>query len=459
MQTILRTGRAVAFLLISASAIAAVPAEEAKQLGTTLTPWGAEKAGNKEGTITAYSPTELLKPPPGYNPKTPGIRPDPYAAEKPLFSITAQNADRYADQLSDGVKAMLKRYPTFRLDVYPTHRTAQYPAYVQENSLKNAIACKTFNAGLQLEGCFGGVPFPIPKTGNEVMWNHLAHYTSPSYLGTMHQYMIDSSGTVNLQGENRVWMEYPFFYGDRKSVMPGDSPYWMVRADTVAPARKAGDKVVIVDYVDSLKQGRRAWQYLPGQRRVKMSPDLQYDTPNPQSGGSAVMDETQLFLGAQDRYDFKLIGKREMLIPYNTFKYLDQTVCPNAKRLTKNHYNPDCMRWELHRVWEIDATLRPGMRHLYPKRKFYFDEDMPGGGLGDSFDSSGNPYRVSMVTYVPWYETPDQGNTDLNLVFDLSTGAYMIGFDSGPVGGLYPNPERPATRFFTGDAMAADGVR
>jgi hypothetical protein len=446
-------------LAASTVAFSAVGADEAKQLGTTLTPWGAEKAGNKEGTIPAHSSTDLLKPPPGYNPKTPGIRPDPYAGEKPVFSITAQNMDRYADQLSDGVKAMLKKYPTFRLDVYPTHRTAQYPAYVQENSLKNATACKTFNAGLQLEGCYGGVPFPIPKTGNEVMWNHLARYTSPSYSGTIRQYMIDSSGTVNLQGENRLTVEYPFFYAERKSVIPGDSPYWMVRSDTVAPARKNGDKIAIVDYVDSLKQSRRAWQYLPGQRRVKMAPDLQYDTPNPQSGGTSVMDEAQLFLGAQDRYDFKLIGKREVFIPYNAYRYLDQTVCPDSRRLTKNHFNPECMRWELHRVWEVDATLKPNARHLYPKRKFYFDEDMPAVGLADSFDASGYPYRVGAAAYVHWYETPDQGNADLTFVFDLLTGAWMDGGDAAVGGGLFPSAEHAPARTFTGDAMAAEGVR
>ena len=74
---------------------AAVSAEEAKQLGgSQLTIFGAEKAGNKEGTIPPYTGIGV-KPPSTWDPKFPGQRPDPYN-DKPLFTITAENAAQYA---------------------------------------------------------------------------------------------------------------------------------------------------------------------------------------------------------------------------------------------------------------------------------------------------------------------------------------------------------------------------
>ena len=108
---------AAGLLLGGVGASAQVSPQEAQQLKTTLTPLGAEKAGNEEGSIPAWT-GGMCTVPPGYWHGT--RRGDPFANEKPLFSITAQNMDKYADKLTDGTKAMLKRYPnTFRVDVYP----------------------------------------------------------------------------------------------------------------------------------------------------------------------------------------------------------------------------------------------------------------------------------------------------------------------------------------------------
>ncbi len=60
--------------------------------------------------------------------------------------------------------------------------------------------------------------------------------------------------------------------------------------------------------------------YLPGQRRVKAAPDVAYDTPNPGTAGATTYDDAFMFNGAMDRYDFKLIGKKEMYVPYNAYK-------------------------------------------------------------------------------------------------------------------------------------------
>ena len=106
-KMILQCG-ALALSLLAVNVMAAVSPEEANKLGTSLTPLGAEKAGNADGSIPAWT---------GGIPKnagavdSKGFLADPFANEKPLFTITAATVDKYKDKLSDGQVAMFKRYP------------------------------------------------------------------------------------------------------------------------------------------------------------------------------------------------------------------------------------------------------------------------------------------------------------------------------------------------------------
>jgi hypothetical protein len=170
-----------------------------------------------------------------------------------------------------------------------------------------------------------------------------------------------------------------------------------------------------------------------------------------------VIDDAELFLGAQDRFDFKLIGKREMLIPYNAFGLFDETRCPESRRYQKGHPAAECMRWELHRVWQVEATLKPGARHVYTRRVFFFDEDQPEVGTSDNYDAAGKLYRSVFGLFFPMYETPDQGSGDTVLTFDFQTGVYLLQCDTAH-GYFQPSKRQPA-RAFTGDALAAEGVR
>ncbi|WP_077032925.1 DUF1329 domain-containing protein [Pelomonas sp. KK5] len=439
-------------------ATAAVGADEAAQLGRQLTPWGAEAAGNKAGTIPAFSDAKRPASP-AYDAKKPGVRPDPFADEKPLYSVTAANLAQYKDVVSPGIQEMLHKYPGFRLDVYPTHRMQRYPKAVIENSLKNATACKTTPDGQMLEGCLPGVPFPIPKTGAEVVWNHTLRYTSPSMDARWSSYTVDAGGGVTLVGESPGFYQYPIYLPENigKPVGP-DSVVWRTFYENVAPARKVGEKGVFVTSVDAKKYPAKVWQYLPGQRRVKLAPDLAYDTPNPQSSGGALMDESYAFMGAMDRFDFKLVGKRELLVLANPYRFSDGSL-PVEKKYTKSFPNPDVMRWELRRVWEVEATLKPGLRHAYKTRKFFFDEDSPGCGIGEGYDAAGKIWRVATCVYTPWYETSDQGHSELNFFFDLQSGTYVVNSDTAYGGYFYPSAQPKPPLFFTGDALAAGGVR
>lgn len=454
---------------ITASALAAVSPEEAKQLGgSVLTEWGAERAGNKEGSIPAWT-GERIKIPASYNPSEPGQVPDPFG-DKPLYTITAQNAAQYADKLSVGQLELLKKYPNFRMNIYPTHRTVNFPKAVIENTLKNATACHTGKGGLSMEGCYAGVAFPIPKTGNEVVWNHLTAYSPAAFAGMTNSWIVDASGKPQLQGLQNVSYHFAFWDTDKPGPRASNTLYWMLRFDTEAPARLVGQKYVILSPLDPIDPGQRAWLYVPGQRRVKLAPDLAYDTPSPASGGASTMDEQQVFLGAQDRFDFKLKGKKERYLIVNDNRSADFKVCPPEVFLTKNFPNPDCVRFELHRAWEVEATLKPGFRNIMPKRVMYFDEDWSGAALGDQYDAASKLYRVDYSPVYLWYAPPNSDNPNFaqnsqfnlhsnSLTMDLQTGIWAASSLFGCKGcGYVPIKPKPDV-FYSPEALAGEGIR
>ena len=443
-------------LMLSGGAHAADPAL-AEQIGTKYLPWGAEKAGNAAGTIPAYEGPPAV--PKTYDPAKPGVRPDPFADEQPLFVIDKSNMDKYADNLAEGIKQMLVKYPAFKLNVYKTHRTASYPDFYLENSKKNAASCKTTNDGLALEGCYAGLPFPFPKSGAEVMWNRLLKYDQYSYstagIGIR---LVPPSGPIVDTGSGPMYAQAPIFDPERKEPLKADDVYTTIRNDWRSPARKVGESTLIRDAIDMANIGRRAWSYFPGQRRVRLAPDLSYDTPGPAAGGAAIIDETSVFFGPLDRFDFKLLGKKEIFIPYNAYKGTNPESCPESKALsTRNHLNPECMRWELHRVWVVEATLKPGARHIYRKRMFYWDEDLPGVGIGVGYDGSGEAYRVTHSMPITAYEAKGHF-TDEWVNHDLQSGAYLRVQDATMYGGWIANEPKPNS-FFNSAALAAGGIR
>lgn len=437
---------------------AAVSEEEAKQLGTTLTPWGAEKAGNKDGSIPEYK-DERITPPSTYDPKEPGHLPDPWN-DKPLYSITAQNAAQYEAHLSEGHLEMFKKYPNFRMDVYPSRRTARYPKYVIDNTLKNATSCTATKNELRLEGCYGGIPFPIPKTGNQVVWNHAVYFGNAHAVeGQGRAYLVANDGKVIMTGDQAFWGDSPFYDQDRTGPAAPNSLYSRVRIDYTGPARKNGEKYLVREGLDPVDPGHRVWQYLPGQRRVKLAPDLAFDTPSPTSGGVSTIDENLVFIGSQERYDMKLLGKKEVYLQYNNFRITDPNACPVEKYFTKNFANPECVRWELHRVFVVEGRIKPEFRHVLPRRMMYFDEDVWGAGTGVGYDASGRIFRVEEAPYFPYYNLGYGHAVSAGITLDLNTGAYyQTTYYAYPGGGIREGKKQPDT-FYSPDALAGEGIR
>lgn len=431
-------------------------ADERDLIGTKYTPWGAEMQGNEAGTIPAFQGAPEV--PASYNPSNPGVRPDPFADDQPLFTITAANMDEYADQLSEGVKEMLRKYPSYRMDIYPTRRTASYPEFYLQNAKKNLDSCQTVNDGLGLTGCYAGTPFPFPENGNEVLWNRFFKYEQHAIKSEgMHGYVVDRSGRSTVTGLALHELYWPIFDPQRTEPVGDDEIFARQRADYMQPARMNGERIIIQDSIDMIGEGRRAWQYLPGQRRVKLAPDIAYDSPSAIGGGVAVVDELAIFYGAMDRYDMTSHGKQEMFIPYNAYKLNDPEQCGADVANTPSHINPDCVRWELHRVWKVEATLKDGQRHIYPRRVMFLDEDLWGTGISDNYDASGNVYRLTKTFPITFYE--DVGHaTDESVTYDLATGAYHRS-QSTVEGGGYTIREALPDRYFSPQALTGTGIR
>lgn len=459
METISKRHAALLCLALglggAGAARAAVTDAEAAQLKGELTPMGSEKAGNKEGTIPAWD-GGYTKLSPGYKSGDP--RPDPFAAEKPLLTIDAKNVDQHADKLTDGVKALIKKYPTYRVDVYPTHRTAVMPPWAYDNTLKNATRCKTKDGGTSLESCYGGIPFPIPKTGHELMWNHLLSWRGQAHTIAYRSYIVPNDGQLTLVSQGIDDQQFPYWFKDIQAgatpeTFKGDT--WQSLLTMSGPPFKAGESFILRDPVEFGSKGRQAWQYLVGQRRVRKAPTIGYDAPDNVNSGFLYFDEAFSFNGGLDRFDWKIVGKKEMYIPYNGNRFW---LAEPEKLMGPKHHNPDYWRWELHRVWIVEATVAPGKRQAVPKRRFYVDEDTWTAVLYDGWDAQGQLWRMGWMMPIVSPDVPGTISRTFG-IYNLLAGTYQTGNLPAGLPFQFRQVEPRPDSYFTPDNLAAKGTR
>ena len=415
--------RNTGFNLITAAAFAAgmatATAQSAADLGKSLTPLGAEKAGNAAGTIPAWE-GGITQPPAGY--QSGDHHPDPFAADKPSATITSANAEQYADNLTEGHKALLARYAsTYKMPVYPTRRSASAPQDIYDATKANVGSAKLADGGNGVSGAARGVPFPLPKTGQEVIWNHLLRYRGLGGLRKVGQVAPTRSGNYTLvQLEEKFLWNYHQLGAATESV--GNVMAYFEQKVT-APARLAGTILMVHETLDQVKESRRAWVYNTGQRRVRRAPQVAYDNPGTASDGMRTSDQLDMFNGAIDRYDWQLIGKKELYVPYNSYK-LHSDRLKVADIVTPMHINQEHSRYELHRVWVVEATLKDGKRHIYAKRRFYVDEDSWAVLVVDQYDNRGRLWRVSEGHSINYYDILSFWST-LEVHMDLLSGRYL----------------------------------
>ncbi len=410
-----------AVALAAGHANAAVPASEASKLGHSLTPFGAEKAGNAAGTIPEWTGGITQIPASYGGPGTHHI--DPFAADVPLFTITKENLAQYKDKLSAGQVALFESYPnTFRMPVYQSRRSASAPQWVYDNSVKNATTASLADGGNGFSNAYGGIPFPIPQNGVEAIWNHVARFKGQYFKWNISNAVVQQSGAVSMASSVQE-VKYKY-YEPNGSFDKLNNLMFLYTSTSLAPVRFAGESSLVHETLNQVIESRKAWSYSSGQRRVRRAPTLSYDTPTGASEGMQTVDSVDMFNGAPDRYNWKLLGKQEIYIPYNSYRITAKGVRYDDL-LKPGHLNPELSRFELHRVWVVEATVKAGFRHLYSKRTFYLDEDSWQIALVDQYDSRGSLWRIAMAHLKNSYDLPATLGW-LETTHDLQSRRYMV---------------------------------
>lgn len=440
--------------LVPLAVSAAVSQQEADQLksGGSLTPVGAEQAGNAAKTIPAWTGglTQVVK---SSKPDLPG---DAFATEKPLFTITAENTAEHSKNLSAGAQYLLKNYPGYRMNIFPSHRTFAAPQAVYDNTYTNALKAHLSDNNLVIREAHGGIPFPIPKLGEEVMLNDQYNWRTSDFQVNAESWVVSSSGKKSLSSATHLITTAPYYYEAGREDPWENKTATAALVEVTAPAFSAGEKVLTLQPRDYVNDEPKAWSYLTGQRRLRKTPNVQYDVPFPYTSGMTNYDDANGFLGAMDRYDWKLVGKQELYVPYNTnnFHLVDDV----DKLLGEQYANPDFVRWELHRVWVVDATLKAGARHTVPHKRFYVDEDSWWVLNTDQWDAKGQFWKTIFMLPVTYSGIPVT-HVVTNLIYNVQSKNYAL-FSSlnGKSGGIRFDQVTPAKEF-TPQALQRSGVR
>jgi hypothetical protein len=422
----------VLWLVVAAAAMAKVPRDEVDKLGKELTPMGANPAGGANGLIPPYTGTTLGAPRWVSYKGSGTYYANPYPGEKPLFVITGQNYHNHEQYLSEGEIALFEAYPdTFRMPVYPSKRDTRYSDFVLGNVKINAAEAELIGGGNGIIHAFGAIPFPIPQNGEELAYDNQYAPNTFATIGEVAAATVFADGSRAI--ETRIEERYFEYFDSHVGRGKYSDLAARVLVTWTGPAREKGKIVLVHEYSNLAKSPRNAWQYLPGNRRVRRAPTISYDYPDG-PGGLRTVDDALVFNGATDRFTWKIEGSRELFVPYNNNE-LDNPSHRYKDLLALHHLNPDVMRYELHRCWVLLGELKEGKRHIYGKRRLYMDEDSWAGVLSDNYDRNGSLMRTNMRSMVNLYDMPGMGPR-VEIYHDLQQHAYqavnLINEENGP---------------------------
>lgn len=450
---------AAVLAITAGGALAKVPAEVAARLGQDLSPMGAEIAGNKDGTIPSWD-GGITAPPPGvsFDPKT-QQPPDPFGSDQPKFTIDSGNMGQYEGKLTEGYKQLLKNRAGYKMPVYQTRRSCSAPSFVYDASKKNAGVGELTKVGDALDGngvlgSIMGTPFPIVNNGLEMIWNHMLRYRGFKSTRQFAAFPVQADGATNaITVQDEAILKWSDPAMSRAEDLNNVSLLYI--ANTVAPARLAGNVVLVHESLNAATDPRKAWVYNPGTRRVRRAPDISYDNPGTNSDNMSTSDAFDGYNGAPDRYDWSIVGKSEKYVPYNSYKAMNAKYADLIKPVS---INQDLMRYELHRVWTVEAKLRAGTRHAYSRRVKHIDEDYMGIVGAELYDGRGELWRVQEQLVANFYHVPICGIAG-EIVYDLNDRRYLA---------LSLRNEEPPTNYaadelqenrYTPQAIRALGVR
>lgn len=413
------------FLTLSLSAIMAtaqakVPPEQMARLDQDLTPLGSERGANKDGSIPAWT-GGLTGPPEGIGYEKGKHLPDPFAADQPLFRVTGANAGDYDQFITRGQRALLERHDTYFLDVYPTRRSCALPDFVYKAARNNALIGELVSDGNGVAKAIMASPFPIPNNGLELVWNHTLRYRGYKLQRQFTAIPVNQSGDYyQITVHDDAILRWSDPQKRNAEELDNISIYYLLQ--TKAPARSAGYVVLVQESLNMSVEARRAWTYSPGTRRVRRAPTIAYDNPGTNSDGITTSDSFGGFNGAPDRFDWTARGRSEKFIAYNNYR---RVLMPYEQLVGKHHINQELMRYEKHRVWEVEGNLKDNFRHVYSRRVFYIDEDTKGIVATEIYDGRGQLWRVQELGGGVQYELPLCGGSG-DTVYDLMVGRYLM---------------------------------
>ena len=434
------SGRRLALAAVLAAAPAltwnAVQADPSK-LGTELTPVGAIRAGNADGSIPEYTgasnfPEDMKTWTPEHLESLRTQDAKKLEAEfrkaikpellKPFDTVTKGNMAKYADKLTDGHKALLEKYPTYKMPLFKSVRTGFFPKEIEDATIKNASSATLTGTDL-VEGASIGFPFPIPKNGAEVIWNHRMKYRGNAVTRYNNQAIVKPDGSYQI---TKLTEEVKFKYANFKDPAGPDNKYLlMYLSETISPPRVAGQLTLAHELIGpDAGSGRAAWIFSPGLGRVNRAPDVGYDNPAVGTDNEQYFDQIDVFNGSLDRYDWKLIGRKEMYIPYNSYQ-MNSPLVKYEDRLKPFHVNQDNARYELHRVWVVEANVKQGVRHNFAKRVFYVDEDSWSIAAVDCYDGRGELWKVQEAHLITAPFVPTVTGSP-EIIYDLQSTRYFV---------------------------------
>jgi uncharacterized protein DUF1329 len=394
--------------------------EDIAKLGNELTPLGGIKAGNAEGTIPEWN-GGITEPPAGYTKGKHYV--DPFSDDAVQFTISNNNMFDYVDKLSEGHKALLKTYPeTYKLNIYKTRRTASAPQQIYDATKRIASTAKLTADGNGVTGAIGGIPFPLPENGLEVIWNHLLRWRGNYIERHIAQVAPTRSGDYTLV--KLIEKISVLYHQEGMTEEKMNNIIFSFKQEVVGPARLAGTIFLGHETMNQNKEKRKTWIYNPGQRRVRRAPNVEFDNPGTASDGMRTNDQLDMYNGSPERYNWKLIGKKEIYVPYNNYK-ISNSDLKYKDIITPLHINQDYPRYELHRVWVVDATLKDNARHIFKRRTFYIDEDSWQVLIVDQYDNRDQLWRVSEGMSMNYYDVPVLWTT-LEVHTDLQAGRYLV---------------------------------
>jgi len=403
----------LAFTLAAGTAAAKVSPEEAAKLGTELTPVGAEKGANKDGTIPAWTPGTKRGKLSGEFPSDPAME-----AEKPLYTITKANMGQYEDKLTDGHKKLLSAYETYKMNVYPSHRIVTWPDEILKATLANATTAELQGTDTLINSKLG-FPFPIPKSGAEPIWNHRLKYRGEAVTRYNNQMIVQTNGEYQL---TKLIEDVKFYYASIKNPVPAAPGSVTIKylSQTIAPPRMAGTFILAHEKTD----GRDAWLYSPGLKRIRRAPTVCCDNPYEGTDGHQFYDQVDMFNGVLEGFSWKLLGKKEVYIGYNA-NVISGPKVKFKDLATPRHLNQNLPRYELHRVWVVEATNKPEKRHTFKKKVFYIDEDSWNIVAIDNYDHRDQLMQFQEGHYVIGYNIL-AGTTIPEVIYHLNSGRYFI---------------------------------